>query len=90
MTNYSDLEDEKTRDLLNYAYRNCSVPFYKFLVLFSQNLQHIDVLRVIARILLMLSGDAAMSSVAPFKSHELLLLMCDHASVGLYREKLKE
>ena len=31
----------------------------------------------------MLSGDAAMSSVAPFKSHDLLLLMCDNASAGL-------
>ena len=35
----------------------------------------------------MLSGDAAMSSVAPFKSHDLLLLMCDHASAGLIVQK---
>ena len=84
---HRDLEEEKTTDLLNYAYRNCSIPFYELLVVFSQNLQHIDVLRVIGRILLMLSGDAAMSSVAPFNSHDLLLLMCDHASVGLIVQK---
>ena len=35
----------------------------------------------------MLSGDAAMSSVAPFKLHDLLLLMCDHASAGLIVQK---
>ena len=35
----------------------------------------------------MLSGDAAMSLVAPFKSHDLLLLMCDHAIMGLIVQK---
>ena len=44
MTLHRDLEEEKTTDLLNYAYRNCSVSFYELLVVFSQNLQHIDVL----------------------------------------------
>ena len=63
------------------------IPFYELLVVFSQNLQHIDVLQVIGRILLMLSGDAAMSSAAPFNSHDLLLLMCDHASAGLIVQK---
>ena len=43
-TLHRDLEEEKTTDLLNYAYRNCSIPFYELLVVFSQNLQHIKVL----------------------------------------------
>ena len=59
----------------------------QLLVVFSQNLHHIEVLQVTGRILLMLSGDAAMSSVAPFKLHDLLLLMCDHASAGLIVQK---
>ena len=43
-TLHRDLEEEKTTDLINYVYRNCSIPFYELLVVFSQNLQHIDVL----------------------------------------------
>ena len=40
-------------------------------------------LDVIGRLLLMFSGDSAMSSVAPFQSHELLLAMCDNATQGI-------
>ena len=43
-TLHRDLEDEKTTELLSYAYTNCSIPFYELLVVFSQNLQHIDIL----------------------------------------------
>ena len=40
-------------------------------------------LDVIGRLLLMFSGDSAMSSVAPFQSHDLLLSMCDNATQGI-------
>ena len=69
---HRDLEEEKTTELLNYAHRNGSIPFYELLVIFSQKLQHNDVLHVIARILLMLLGDAAMSSVP----HSSCMICC--------------
>ena len=40
---------------------------------------HKDVINVLARLFLMLSRDAAMSSVVPFPCHDLLNLCCDHA-----------
>ena len=40
-------------------------------------------LDVVGRLLLMFSGDSAMSSVAPFQSHDLLLAMCDNATQGI-------
>ena len=40
-------------------------------------------LDVIGWLLLMFSGDSAMSSVAPFQSHDLLLAMCDNATQGI-------
>ena len=40
-------------------------------------------LDVLGQLLLMFSGDSAMSSVAPFQSHDLLLSMCDNATQGI-------
>ena len=40
---------------------------------------HKEAINVLARLYLMLSGDAAMSSVAPFPCHDLLNVCCDDA-----------
>ena len=73
---HAEVEEEKTTQLLNYAHQNCFNAFYELLVVFSHNLQYKDVLQMIAWLLLMFSGDSAMSSVAPFQSYDLLLSMC--------------
>ena len=80
---HTELEQEKTTQLLNYAHQTSFNAFYKLLLLFLHNLQNKDTLHVIAQLLLMFSGDSAMSSVAPFQSHDLLLSMCDNATQSI-------
>ena len=80
---HAEVEEEKTAQLLNYAHQNCFNTVYELLVVFSHNLQKKDTLHVIAWLLLMFSGDSAMSSDAPFQSHDLLLSMCDNAIQGI-------
>ena len=87
-----DLERERTQDMLQKVYRenqfdadgNEIIPqqqeLYEALLVFTGNLpMHKDVINVLARLFLMLSGDAAMSSVAPFPCHDLLNVCCDDA-----------
>ena len=53
---------------------------YEILLYFTGNLPlHKQVLDVLARLLYMLSGDAAMSSVAPFPAHDILTTCCTAA-----------
>ena len=53
---------------------------YQALLVFTGILPvHKDVINVLARFFLMLSGNAAMSSVAPFPCHDLLNVCCDDA-----------
>ena len=87
-----DLERERTQDMLQKVYRenqfdadgNEIIPqqqeLYEGLLVFTENLpMHKDVINVLARLFLMLSWDAAMSSVAPFLCHDLLNVCCDDA-----------
>ena len=78
-----EVEEEKMTQLLNYAHETCFSAFYEILIVFAHKLVHNDMLHVIGRLLLMLSGDSAMSSFAPFQSHDLLLSMCENASQGI-------
>ena len=80
---HAEVEEEKTGQLLHYAHQNCFNTFYELLFVFSHNLQKKDTLHIIARLLLMFSGDSARSSVTPFQSHDLLLSMCYNASQGI-------
>ena len=51
---------------------------YEAVLVFTGNLpMHKDVINVLARLFLMLSGDAAMSSFAPFPCHDFLNGCCD-------------
>ena len=87
-----DLERKRTQDMLQKVYRenqfdadgNDIIPqqqeLYEALLVFTENLpMHKDVINVLVRLFLMLSGDAAMSSVAPFPCHDLLNVCCDDA-----------
>ena len=82
-----EVEEEKMTQLLNYAHETCFNAFYEILIVFAHKLVHNDMLHVIGWLLLMFSGDSAMSSVAPFQSHDLLLSMCENASQGIVLQK---
>ena len=73
--------------MLEIASRITPQAFYKSLLIFTQKAMHDDILHVLAILYYMLSGDAAMSTVAPFDSHELLQLCYDCALVGQPSEK---
>ena len=50
---------------------------YEALLVFTGNIpMHKEIVNILARLLFMLSGDAAMSSVAPFPCHDLLGECC--------------
>ena len=86
------LERERTQHMLQKVYRenqfdadgNEIIPqqqeLYEALLVFTGNLpMHKDVINVLARLFLILSGDAAMSSAVPFPCHDLLNVCCDDA-----------
>ena len=77
----------RTADLIQHVNNQCPVPVYEILLLFTQQVQHPDVLQCIAHILYMLSGDAALSSVVPFNSHDLFLSICNNVMIGIFNQK---
>ena len=84
---WNDLESERTADILQHVNNQCPLPVYEILFLFTQEAWHQDVLQCIMHILYMLSGDAALSSVVPFNSHDLLLSICNNAVTGIFNQK---
>ena len=82
-----ELEREKTREMLEIASRITPQAFYESLLIFTEKAMHQDMLHVLARLYYMLSGDAAMSTVAPFYFHELLQVCYDCTLVGQPSEK---
>ena len=82
-----ELEREKTREMLEIASRITAQAFYESLLIFTEKAMHQDMLHVLARLYYMLSGDAAMSTVAPFDCHELLQVCYDCTLVGQTSEK---
>ena len=53
---------------------------YEALLIFTGNIpMHKEIVNILARLLFMLSGDAVMSSVAPFPCHDLLGECCTDA-----------
>ena len=82
-----ELEREKTREMLQIASRITPPPFYESLLIFTEKAMHDDMLHVLARLYYMLSGDAAMSTVAPFECHDLLAVCYDSALVGQPSQK---
>ena len=77
----NDLEVGRMGELLQYVSLNCPVAFYEVLLVFAQQ----------THILYILPGDAAMSSLLPFKCHDLLLSICNEAMMGIFNNnKLQE
>ena len=73
--------------MLEIASRIIPEAFYESLLIFTEKAMHQDMLHVLARLYYMLSGDAAMSTVAPFDCHELLQVCYDCTLVGQPSEK---
>ena len=53
----NDLECQRTADLLQHVNNKCPLPVYEILLLFTQQVQHQDILQCITHILYMMSGD---------------------------------
>ena len=89
-----DEEGARSLYLLNLANRMGEPDLYNILACFLQQTQDKEYLYSLSRVLHMLSGDAAMSSVAPFPSHVTVLLACQNLdnphSLNLYLEDLKK
>ena len=89
-----DYEEESVRsiNLLNVVMRSGEPDIYNILECFLQQTQDKEYLHCLARVLHMLSGDNAMSSVALFPSHPTILLACQNmdniSSLYSYLEEL--
>ena len=87
-------EGTRTNLLLQHVQTCLPNPAVQILVIFAQKTQDEEVLQCLARILYMLSGDAAVSSVVPFKCHDLLLSLVEDTWNYLRKEpdllKLRE
>ena len=77
-----DTEGTKTHHLLTYMQTTTSIEVTQFFIAFAQRTEDREVLHCMARLLYMMSGDAALSSVLPFDSHTLLQRCCEGISNG--------
>ena len=68
----SEVEEEKLQEFLEYVATKSHPIVHQLLKAFVNKTQHDAVLEVLARLLYMMSGDAALSSVLPFLSHNLI------------------
>ena len=73
--------------MLEIASRITPQAFYESLFILIEKAMHQDMLHVLARLYYILSGDAAMSTVAPFNCHDLLQVCYDCSLVGQPSEK---
>ena len=67
-----EVEQEKSWEFLEYVAAKSHPIVHQLLKAFVNKTQHDAVLEVLARLLYMMSGDAALSSVLPFLSHDLI------------------
>ena len=68
-----DEEATKTNQMVVFATTVCGQEAISFLLAFAQKTEEEEVLRCMACILYMMSGDSALSSVVPFDCHDLLI-----------------
>ena len=68
----SNIEAERTREFQQNLGAHCDQPVENFILALVQRSEDQEILYYIARILCMLSGDAAMDAVFPFVCHDLL------------------
>ena len=67
-----NIEEERTREFQQNLRAHCDQPVNNFILALVQKSEDQEILYYIARILYMLSGDAAMDAVVPFVYHKLL------------------
>ena len=68
-----DEEATKTNEMVLYATTVCGQEAISFLLAFAQKTEEEEVLKCMACILNMMSGDSTLSSVVPFDCHKLLI-----------------
>ena len=67
-----NIEEERTREFQQNLHVHCDQPVNNFILALVQKSEDQEILYYIARILYLLSGDAAMDAVVPFVCHKLL------------------
>ena len=86
-------EEERTREFQQNLGAHCDQPVNNFILALVQKSEDQEILYYIARILYMLSGDAAMDAVVPFACHKLLNTcisdVCQNMANVQSMEKLK-
>ena len=80
-----DVETEatKTHLLLAHIQTTTSLEVTQFFIAFVQRTEDKHVIHCMARLLYMMSGDAALSSVLPFECHEIIQKCCEHIRNGI-------
>ena len=73
------IEATNTQELIQHVQDNCDIRMAAFITVFAQKNEHQEMLLAMAKLLHMLSGDAALSSVVPFDSHRIIIQCCTDA-----------
>ena len=80
-----DMDEEATgtNQMVDYAITVCSQEEITYLLAFVQKTEEEEVLKCMAHILYMMSGDSVLSSVVPFDCHELLISTCENIKTNV-------
>ena len=85
-----DEEATKTNQMVVYATTVCGQEAISFLLAFAQKTEEEEVLKCMAHILYMMSGDSALSSVVPFDCHDLLISTCEDIKANVQVDRKLE
>ena len=85
-----DEEATRTSQMVGYATTVCGQEAISFLLAFVQNTEEEEVLKCMACILYMMSGDSALSSVVVFDCHELLISRCEDIKANVQVDRKLE
>lgn len=77
-----DEENRRSLHLINYCQAHCEEDAHKFITAFVEDRLDDRIIKAMARFLYLVSGDAALSTVAPFGSHEVITKACDDSING--------
>ena len=83
-------EERATENLISVVKRRNEKKLEKFIMVFISRSQQPPVLQAMAKLLLLLCGDAPISAVVPIKYHQLILGTCDAVPDGGYMTKLQK
>ena len=87
-----DMNEEatKTNEMIVYATKVCGQEAVSFLLAFAQKTEEEEVLKHMAQLLYMMSGDSALSSVVPFDCHALLISICEDINANVQVDRKLE